>query len=192
MEQTEMPFLEMDSGFLTEVENLSGIKVSACFQCRKCTNGCPVTFAMDIYPDQVMRYIQIGLKKEVQESATIWVCASCETCTTRCPNAIDIAGIMDFLKQTVVKEKVKAKERKVLTFHQVFLEDIRKRGRVFEAGLMQNYLLKSGELIHKLKDRTIIDEIRLGWTMARKGRLNLLPKKIKGMHEIKNLFKNSP
>jgi heterodisulfide reductase subunit C2 len=189
MEQKEWPLLEMDPAFLTEVENGSGIKVSACFQCRKCTNGCPVTFAMDIYPDQVMRYIQIGLKKEVQESATIWVCASCETCTTRCPNEIDIAGVMDFLKQTVVKEKARAKERKILTFHQVFLDDIRKRGRVFEAGLMQNYLLKSGELMHKLKDRTILDEIRLGWIMARKGRLSLLPKHIKGREEIKALFK---
>jgi heterodisulfide reductase subunit C len=190
MEHKELPVLEMDSRFLTEVESSSGIKVSACFQCRKCTNGCPTTFAMDIYPDQVMRYIQIGLKKEIQESATIWVCASCETCTTRCPNEIDIAGVMDYLKQTVVKEKTRARERKILTFHRVFLDDIRKRGRVFEAGLMQNYLLKSGQLLHKLKDRTILDEIRLGWTMARKGRLTFYPKHIKGREEIKKMFKD--
>jgi heterodisulfide reductase subunit C2 len=189
MEQTQFPIIEMDSAFLTEVEQGSGIKVSACFQCRKCTNGCPATFAMDIYPDQIMRHIQLGLKKEVRESATIWVCASCETCTTRCPNAIDIAGVMDFLKQTVVREKSLAREKKVLAFHRVFLEDIRRHGRVFETGLMQNYLLKSGELARKLKDRTILEELRLGWTMARKGRLNLLPKKVKGAAEIKNLFK---
>lgn len=189
MEQTQFPIIEMDSAFLTEVEQGSGIKVSACFQCRKCTNGCPTTFAMDIYPDQIMRHIQLGLKKEVRESATIWVCASCETCTTRCPNAIDIAGVMDFLKQTVVREKSLAREKKVLAFHRVFLEDIRRHGRVFETGLMQNYLLKSGELARKLKDRTILEELRLGWTMARKGRLNLLPKKVKGAAEIKNLFK---
>jgi heterodisulfide reductase subunit C len=190
MERSDFPILEMNLNFLAEVERLSGIKVSACFQCRKCTNGCPVTFAMDIFPDQVMRYIQLGLQKEVRESATIWVCASCETCTTRCPNEIDIAGVMDFLKQSVVREKAEARERKILTFHRVFLEDIRKRGRVFEAGLMQNYLLKSGELMQKIKDRTIIDEMLLGWTMARKGRLNFLPKKIKGMKEIKELFRS--
>jgi heterodisulfide reductase subunit C2 len=137
-----------------------------------------------------MRYIHLGWKKELQECATIWVCASCETCTTRCPNDIDIAGIMDFLKQRVARGKTKVREKKVLTFHQVFLNDIRKRGRIFEAGLMQNYLLKSGQLLQKLKDRTIIDEMRLGWTMARKGRLNFLSKKIKGMAEIKDLFKS--
>ena len=189
MEQTIPEMIIGESHFLDEVEQGSGIKVSACFQCRKCTNGCPVTFAMDIYPDQVMRYIQLGLKKEIRESATIWVCASCETCTTRCPNEIDIAGVMDFLKQSVVGEKAKAAESKVLAFHQAFLDDIRKRGRIFEAGLMQSYMLKSGEWLQKMKDLTIMDEMRLGWTMYRKGRLNLLPKHIKDREEIKELFK---
>ena len=188
MEQPELPIVEMTSGLLNEVEEGSGIKVSACFQCRKCTNGCPVTFAMDIYPDQVMRYIHLGLKQEIWKSATIWVCASCETCTTRCPNEIDIAGVMDFMKQSVVKEKGWAAEDKVLAFHKVFMDDIRKRGRIFETGLVGNYMLKSGDWLHKLKDRTIIDEMRLGWTMYRKGRLNLLPKKIKGKEEIEKLF----
>jgi heterodisulfide reductase subunit C2 len=192
MEKSNIPLGQMDSAFLTEVEQLSRIKVSACFQCRKCTNGCPVTFAMDIYPDQVMRYIHLGLKKELRACATIWVCASCETCTTRCPNEIDIAGVMDFLKQTLVREKFEAREKTILAFHEVFLSEIRKRGRIFEAGLMQNYLLKSGQLVQKIKDRSILDEMLLGWTMARKGRLNFLPKKIKGSKEIQKLFKDRP
>jgi heterodisulfide reductase subunit C len=191
MEKPELEFFEMTSGFLNQLEEESGIKVSACFQCRKCTNGCPVTFAMDIYPDQVIRYIQIGLKQEVQESATIWVCASCETCTTRCPNEIDIAGVMDFLRQSVVKEKRHAAEGKVLAFHQVFMDDIRKRGRVFETGLVGNYMLKSGDWLQKMKDGALLDEMRLGWTMFQKGRLKLLPQKIKGREEIEKLFKDS-
>lgn len=189
MEQMEKVVLEMNSDFLREVEQNGGVKVSACYQCRKCTNGCPVTFAMDLYPDQVMRFIHLGLEKEVLESSTIWVCASCETCTTRCPNEVDIARVMDYLKQRIVEKKAKAKERQVLTFHQVFLEDIKKRGRIFEAGLMQNYLFRSGEIMTKLKDLSILEEMKLGWTMVRKGRLNLFPKRIKGRQEVKNLFK---
>jgi heterodisulfide reductase subunit C len=188
VEKSKIEFIEMTSDFLSLVEEESGIKVSSCFQCRKCTNGCPVTFAMDIYPDQVMRYIQIGLKQEVQESATIWVCASCETCTTRCPNEIDIAGVMDFLKQSVVKEKRHAAEGKVLSFHQVFMDNIRKRGRVFETGLIGNYMLKSGDWLEKMKDGTLLDEMRLGWKMVRRGRLNLFPKRIKEIEEIRQLF----
>jgi heterodisulfide reductase subunit C2 len=190
MATSEKNFIEITSGFLDEIEEKSGIMVSACFQCRKCTNGCPVTFAMDLYPDQVMRYIHLGLKQEVRECATIWVCSSCETCTTRCPNEIDIAGVMDFLKQSVVKEKGPVAETKVLAFHQVFMNDIRKRGRVFETGLVGNYLLKSGDWLQKLKDHTLLNEVRLGWTMVRKGRLNLLPRKIKGREEIEKLFNN--
>ena len=189
MEQREEGFWALDPAFLEEVEVGSGVKVSACFQCRKCTNGCPVTFAMDLYPDQVMRYIQLGFRQPVLESATIWVCAACETCTTRCPNEVDIAKAMDFLKQTVVRTRGVPHEKKVLTFHEVFLNDVRKRGRVFEAGLMQSYLLKSGEAFTKLKDLSILDEMRLGWTMYRKGRLNLLPHGIKGKEEVKKLFK---
>ncbi len=192
MEQPEKAVLEMNSDFLAEVEEKSGVKVSACYQCRKCTNGCPVTFAMDLFPDQVMRYIHLGLRKEILQSSTIWVCASCETCTTRCPNEVDIARVMDYLKQTLIREDAKAAEKKVLTFHRVFLDTVRKRGRVFETGLMQNYMLKSGEWIHKLKDQTILEEMRLGLTLYRKGRLNLLPKKIKGKNEIKKMFKNRP
>jgi heterodisulfide reductase subunit C len=188
MEQSEQDFLSLNSAFLEEVEGGSGVKVSACYQCRKCTNGCPVTFAMDLYPDQVMRYIQLGWREPVLASATIWVCAACETCTTRCPNEVDIAKAMDFLKQTVVRENTGAREKKGLTFHQVFLDDIRKRGRVFEAGLMQTYLLKSGEAFTKLKDLSILEEMRLGWTMYRKGRLNLLPHGIKGKGEVRQLF----
>ena len=188
MEKEEYSTQELDPAFLEEVEQGSGVQVSACFQCRKCTNGCPLTFAMDLYPDQVMRYIQLGWREPVLKSGTIWVCAACETCTTRCPNEVDIAKAMDFLKQTVVRSRSGAREKKVLTFHQVFLDDVRKRGRVFEAGLMQNYLLQSGELVQKLKDRTIVAEMRLGWTLYRKGRLKLLPHGIKGKGEVRQLF----
>ncbi len=188
MEKSETKIIEMTSGFLDEVEEGCGINVSACFQCRKCTNGCPVTFAMDLYPDQIMRYIQLGLKQELWECATIWVCASCETCTTRCPNEIDIAGVMDFLKQSVIKAKGPAAETKVLAFHQVFMNDIQKRGRIFETGLVGNYMLKSGDWFRKLKDQSIIDEIRLGWKMYRKGRLNLFPKGIREIEEIRQLY----
>ncbi|PQP34106.1 heterodisulfide reductase, partial [Desulfobacteraceae bacterium SEEP-SAG9] len=84
---------------LEEIEAETGIKVSACYQCKKCTNGCPVTFAMDIYPDRVIRFIQLGQEDRVLNCNTIWICSACETCTTRCPNEVDIAGAMDYMKE---------------------------------------------------------------------------------------------
>jgi heterodisulfide reductase subunit C len=88
-----------------QIEKLSGEKISACFQCEKCTNGCPLTFAMDILPHRVMHGIHLGLADEIINSDTIWVCASCETCTTRCPNEIDIAHVMDTLRQISAKRE---------------------------------------------------------------------------------------
>ena len=89
--------------WIAEVEKSSGENVSICYQCMKCSCGCPVTFAMDYLPNQIIHMIRIGLKDEVLKCASIWVCTSCETCTTRCPNDIDIAKIMDAMKIASLK-----------------------------------------------------------------------------------------
>ena len=60
-----------DPSFSKKLGEMSGEKVSACFQCEKCTNGCPVTFAMDIVPHKLMRCIHLGLMDEVLHSDTI-------------------------------------------------------------------------------------------------------------------------
>ena len=82
--------LNPDYQFLEQIEALGPFQTGACFQCRKCTNGCPVTFAMDLYPDEVIRMVILGQRDTVLSCRTIWVCAACETCTTRCPNEVKI------------------------------------------------------------------------------------------------------
>src|SRR4030042_6002979 len=108
--------------FRKEVDQMSGEKVSACFQCEKCTNGCPVSFSMDIVPHRLMRCIHLGLKDQVLRSDTIWVCASCETCTTRCPNGIDIAHVMDTLRQLSKRQGIKPAQYSIPIFHSAFLK----------------------------------------------------------------------
>jgi heterodisulfide reductase subunit C len=188
METTQHTPVKVDPTFSNLVERITHLNLTACFQCRKCTNGCPVTFAMDIYPDQVIRLTILGQKEKVLRCNTIWVCSACETCTTRCPNEVDIAATMDALKQIAVKEGVRVPQPKTYAFHRAFLEDIKKRGRMFEGRLMQSYLLKSGEFYRKLVDGTIKEEISLGLNMFKKGRLPLLPKGIKGKKEIKKIL----
>ena len=113
-----------DSIFLHQVEEKGGEKVSLCYQCAKCSSGCPVTFAMDYLPHVILRMVQLGLKDRVLNSSTIWVCASCETCTTRCPNDIDIAHIMDTLRQTSLREGIKPSQKNIPIFHAAFLSSI--------------------------------------------------------------------
>jgi heterodisulfide reductase subunit C len=189
MEAAQSSPVKIDPNFANLVESITHLNLTSCFQCRKCTNGCPVTFAMDIYPDQIIRLAILGQKERVLTSSTIWVCSACETCTTRCPNEVDIAATMDALKEIAVKEGIKFPEPKTYAFHKAFLEDVRKRGRMFEGSLMQSYLLKSGEFYKKLLNGTIKEEIDLGWSMFRKGRLPLLPKGIKAKKEIKEILK---
>ena len=178
-----------DSIWLAEIETSSRVKVSACYQCKKCSSGCPVTFAMDYLPNQILHMIQMGLKDEVLKSATIWVCASCETCTTRCPNDIDIAGIMDTMRRESLKSGLKTREKKVPIFHDTFLSSIESKGRVYELGMIGQYTLKSGDVITKLKRGLLMEEVKLGWQMFKKGKLKLFPRKIKQTGEIKKLFK---
>ena len=91
--------------------------VSSCYQCRKCSGGCPLTFAMDLLPDRVIRLALLGQEDLVLNSRTIWVCSSCYTCSTRCPNDIDIAKVMDWLRQTALREAVAPAEKEVPIFH---------------------------------------------------------------------------
>ena len=180
-----------DHNWLAEVEKKSGVKVSACYQCKKCSAGCPVTFAMDYLPNQMLHMIQIGLKEEVLKSATIWVCASCETCTTRCPNDIDIAKIMDVMRTASLKSGVAAGEKRVPIFHEAFLSSVKSTGRVYELGMIGQYTLKSGDGALKLKEGSLLGEAKLGWQMFKKGKLKLFPQRIKGTGEIKKLFKKT-
>ncbi|HUU64634.1 MAG TPA: 4Fe-4S dicluster domain-containing protein [Dehalococcoidales bacterium] len=168
-----------------KIEELSGQKISACFQCQKCTNGCPVTFAMDIMPHKAMRLLHLGLVDEVLHSDTIWVCASCETCTTRCPNDIDIARVMDTLRQLSQREGVKSSQKNFPIFHSAFLSSIRRHGRVHETEMAVNYALKSGGIAGLLK------QAGTGLAMFTRGKIKLLPPRLRGKSQVRDIFKKT-
>ena len=75
-----------------------GQNVYLCYQCVKCTSGCPVADFFDWQPNQIMRAVQLGQEDIALESQTPWLCAACQTCTTRCPQNLDVNGIMEFLE----------------------------------------------------------------------------------------------
>jgi heterodisulfide reductase subunit C2 len=166
------------------------LSVSACYQCRKCSSGCPLTFAMDLLPDQVIRLALLGQEEQVLGCTTIWVCSSCETCTTRCPNDIDIAGVMDWLKEEALRRGQAVPQPAVSRFHQAFLRSVRLAGgRLPEAMLLGLYTLKSGETLKKLWSGELFSDMRLGRKLRRRGRLALtMPHRLKGAGEIRNIF----
>ncbi len=180
--------LDPDYRLLEQIEAQGPFQAGACFQCRKCTNGCPVTFAMDLYPDEVIRLVILGQRETVLGCRTIWVCAACETCTTRCPNDVKIAELMDCLKEMAVQEGVPSPQPQILTLHETFLNNIKKWGRVYETTLLPAYLLKSGELLAKWNSGTWRYDLKLGRQMFSKGRLPLIPKSIKGKREVRKIL----
>jgi heterodisulfide reductase subunit C len=167
-----------DAAFLPRLEQRSGEKPSLCYQCRKCTNGCPLTFAMDLMPNQIMQMAQLGLEDELLRSKTIWVCASCQTCTTRCPNDIDIAHLVDSLRQ-LSREAGVASQQKIVKFHDAFLDSIRRHGRMFELGMIGRYKLSSMDLL---------SGTRVGMELFKRGKLKFFPENVEGKAEIRKMF----
>ena len=168
--------------FLEEVnEKINGVPIQRCYHCRKCTAGCPMAFAMEYNPNRVIKMIQMGRREEVLSSSTIWLCASCETCITRCPNEVDIARMMDVLRQMAI-EGVAAKEKNILKFHEAFLANIRMGGRINEPILMVHYKLKSGDLF---------SDMAMGIDMFLKGKLSLISPRTKDMRSVRRIFEKT-
>ena len=180
--------LTPDYHFLEQIEAAGPYLAGTCYQCRKCTNGCPVTFAMDLYPDEVIRLVVIGQPQTVLNCDTIWVCAACETCTTRCPNDVKIAELMDCLKEMAVQKGIPCPQPQILSLHEAFLKNVKRWGRVFETTFLPEYLLRSGEFLRRWQARTWRDEMKLGWQMSRKRRFPMLPKTIRGKKEVRKIL----
>lgn len=178
-----------DHTWLSEMEKRIGENASICYQCKTCSSGCPVAFAMDLLPHQIIHMIRMGLKDEVLKSASIWLCVSCESCTTRCPNDIDVAKIIDALRMAASKSDLKLGEKRPSVFHDSVLSSIKNTGRLYELGMIGMYTLKSGGLISNIKNGSLLEDAKVGWKLLKNGKLKLFPKRIKGRKEIKKLFK---
>jgi heterodisulfide reductase subunit C len=163
--------------FVAEVEELSGEKSADCYQCGKCTAGCPTAFAMDYPPNQILRAIQLGMRDTVLASKAIWLCASCETCGTRCPQEVDFARVADALRSMAYAEGIKSPEGDIPLFHRIFLGNVKRFGRQFEMAMAALYNLLSG---HFVKDLLMAPKLLL------KGKLPLLPSTAgrRGMAEL--------
>lgn len=91
--------------FVAKVQELSGQNLLACYQCGKCSAGCPAVSQMDILPNQIIRYAQLGFKDELLKSKSIWICASCMTCNARCPKGINIAEVIEAIRQILLRKR---------------------------------------------------------------------------------------
>lgn len=94
------------SDFIEKVKKLSGQNIHKCFQCGTCGGACPMSGQLEILPRKIMRMAQFGLEENIADSKTFWTCASCHTCSVTCPRGIDLAKVMEALRQLSLRKNV--------------------------------------------------------------------------------------
>jgi heterodisulfide reductase subunit C len=171
--------MDLKAGFAVAVEKKAGTNIGLCYQCLSCTSGCPAVLEMDFLPHQLVRMVKVGMKDTVLKSRTIWVCTDCKACSTRCPNGIDIPALMDTLREMAISE---SPERNVTSFHKLFIDNVRLWGRQDELSLI---------LRHKMATRDFFSDLNSGIKMLLKGKLRLLPAKLKDIENVKEIYRRA-
>lgn len=169
-----------DLHFRNEVRRRSRQPVELCFQCQRCTNGCPVADFVQVTPGTIVRLVQLGFAQRALRADLIWLCPACETCAVRCPNGISVRRIIDVLQGLAVSAGVVPLNHKELVFHHLFLAGVAGRGRVAELPLLLRY---------KAATREIFRDLGLGWQLLRRGKLPLKTCGVKNRAEIQRLFR---
>lgn len=174
--------IETAAGFCEEVAAASGQDIEACYQCAKCTAGCPMARAMDMMPNQVIRAVQLGMKDLALDAAAVWYCAGCETCASRCPRDIDMARVMKTLAGMCLKEGRKPRDPAVAAFHKSFMDSMKRWGRAHEVEVVGLTKLRAPS--QRTKD------VGLGASLFSKGRLTLLPHRVPEARKVREIVDN--
>ena len=171
-----------DPAFADEVESRSGESIAACYQCAKCTAGCPLAPDMDLPPNQVMRCVQLGMREVALGASSIWLCTTCTTCTTRCPRDVDTARVMDTLRAMALESGIKPALPQTPLFYRLLLKLVRRYGRSNELPLMAAYGLLTH---HPFKDMMI------GKRMFLKGKLKPFAPRVRNIKQVRGIFERA-
>lgn len=140
-----------------------------CNQCAKCSGSCPVSFAMDYLPHQIVRLLQLNLKETALKSQSLWLCTGCKICVSRCPHRINLPHIILELK----REARAFSTGKVQAYHDAFLESVERYGRTSPALALG---ISNGST----------KEIR--WPMLKRGKIKVFRGRFHDKASMKRLF----
>jgi heterodisulfide reductase subunit C len=174
------------STFAREVSSLlhaaEGNPFSVCVQCGTCSGSCPVAGYMDFTPRQIIAMVNAGLKDQVLDSNTFWYCASCYQCTVRCPQEIGITELMYALQRYSIWKGRYQEGLIGPSFSEAFAKIVIRTGRTFEPVLAPSY-------IFSFKLRQFVNEIQNATELMLKGRLPILPPRIKRLDNFKRTIR---
>jgi len=138
-----------------------------CYQCKRCSIGCPVAQFGDLHPAQIMRAVQLGDVDAAAASRFIWLCTGCETCTTRCPQGIDIAAVMDELRKIAHEKNLVNKDAPFENVLKLNLASMKRWGRMYEIEMLG---------LDKLtRPSSLMADMGMGMKMIAKGKIGFLP-----------------
>ncbi len=163
----------------TRIQHMTGLNPLKCYQCGKCSAGCPMATETTTRPHDVMRLVARDQLDRLTDADGLWLCLTCETCTSRCPNGCDPARTMDALREILAARTNGKNHNAIRAFHRSFLTQVRNHGRLFEMGLIMSYKLGGGPMF---ADVTTTPSV-----LAR-GKLGLAPHNVKGLEEIRRIF----
>lgn len=163
------------------------VSVDDCYQCGKCTAGCPMAERMDVMPNQVVRLVQIGHVDRASKTEAIWLCVSCQTCSTRCPKSVDCADVMDALRQKSVEDGSANKtQRRTVIFQKAFLDNIRRNGRLNELELVG--MFKTNAFMKDLSIPLLLKDALLAPQMMKRDKLHLVGEKVRDRTIVDRIF----
>ncbi len=168
-----------ESEFSKEIQDLCGVNSRLCIQCMGCTGVCPFSATMDHAPHRLLRMIQCGLRDEVLDSNTIWICVSCHSCSNQCPQALDIVSIMDTLRQVALDEGRHIPEPEILEFHKAVLQSIMRHGRTHKLEIILRY---------KASTWKWLEDLDVGLKMLSRRKLDFTPSSISSDRELRDIF----
>lgn len=161
------------------VNHVSHQNLSLCWHCLACSGGCPFAAHMDFLPNQVIRLVQLGQGQAALHCRTIWLCVGCHTCSSQCPNSIDMAAIMDALRQLALRDGITAPDVDIYRFHKYIYESIERHGRLNKLEAMVQFKIGSGN---------IFSDLAPGLKMLTRGKLELLSQKVVARGELGRIF----
>lgn len=168
------------ASLIEEIERRSGQKVSHCYQCGRCTSTCTGSVAFDYPPHRFMRLLQLGMVQEALRSTTAHLCYDCMTCSLRCPMSIDVANVIETVRNIADEMEIESREKELSIFHQIFLKNVKRHGRLHEGSLLAMF---------NLRTRKPFNDFSIATLVLRKKKVHIMPPRIKNLRAVRRMFK---